>query len=79
MPAVPNEVAPAPKSDDVCIPPVADALRDVTDELFDKRRDVLEDSGNRLETFGGIMPVVDVDFCIALPTPVKSLNELSAL
>ena len=67
------------KSDDVWIPPDPGAFRDVTDELLDKRRDVLEDIGSLFAIVGGIILVVDIDFCIALPTPVRSLNELSEL
>ena len=67
------------KRDDVWIPPDPGAFKDVTDELLDNRRDVLEEIGSLLATGGGIMPVVDIDFCIAFPTPVRSLNELSEL
>ena len=41
----------------------------MTDELFDNRRDVFEDSGNRLETFGGIIPVVDVVIAVVTVVP----------
>ena len=67
------------KSEEVCIPPDPGAFKDVTDELLDNKRDVFEEIGSLLATGGGMIPAVDIDFCIVFPTPVKSLNELSEL
>ena len=40
---------------------------------------MLEDSGNRFVIAGFVIIEADGIFCMALPTPVKSLNELSEL
>ena len=40
---------------------------------------MLEDSGNRFVIAGFVIIEADGIFCMAFPTPVKSLNELSEL
>mgnify|MGYP003317944223 CR=1 FL=1 len=67
-----------PAREDVCIPAVVDAFNDVMEELFDKRRDVVDGNGNLSEAFAAVIDVVE-DFCIDFPTPVRSLKELSEL